>query len=64
VLFNAHHEEIAFKLPDNTAGVRWLAVMDATVGDGLERGGVFEGGSAYSLKGRSLALLQQQKVER
>ena len=64
VLFNAHHEEIAFTLPNHVAGVRWLAVMDTTVGDGLERGGVLEGGSAYSLKGRSLALLQQQKVER
>jgi hypothetical protein len=44
--------------------VRWLAVMDTTVEDGLARDGVFEGGSAYRLKGRSLALLQQQKVAR
>jgi glycogen operon protein len=64
VLFNAHHEEIAFTLPDHSAAARWLAVMDTTVEEGLARGGVFEGGSAYSLKGRSLALLQQQKAAR
>ena len=62
VLFNAHHQELAFKLPDHDAGMRWLAVMDTTHEEGLARGGVFEGGSAYPLKGRSLALLQEQKT--
>jgi len=62
VLFNAHHEEIAFTLPNHAEGVRWLVVLDTTHGDGLARGGVFDGGSAYALKGRSLALLQEQKT--
>jgi glycogen operon protein len=64
VLFNAHHEKIAFTLPNHAAGVRWLAVMDTTVEDGLARGAAHDGGSAYPLKGRSLVLLQQQNVER
>jgi glycogen operon protein len=61
ILFNSHHEEIAFTLPNHAENVRWLAVLDTTHGDGLARGGVHEGGSVYPLKGRSLALLQQQK---
>jgi glycogen operon protein len=64
ILFNAHHEEIAFTLPNHVERVRWLVVLDTTHEDGLARNGVFEGGSAYALKGRSLALLQQQKVAR
>jgi glycogen operon protein len=64
VCFNAHHEEIAYTLPNHAVGVRWLAVMDTTVEDGLARGGVHDGGSAYPLKGRSLVLLQQQKTAR
>ncbi len=62
ILFNAHHEEIAFTLPNHAEGVRWLVVVDTTHGDGLARGGAFSGGSVYPLKGRSLALLQQQKA--
>ena len=61
VLFNAHHEEIAFTLPNHTAGLSWLAVLDTTHNNGLARGGTHEGGSRYPLKGRSLALLQDRK---
>jgi len=62
VLFNAHHEEIAFKLPNHTEGLRWLIVLDTTLEQGLARGGACDGGSVYPLKGRSLALLQEQKA--
>jgi glycogen operon protein len=60
VLFNAHHEEIRFRLPDHAQGLRWQAVLDTTIGDGLTRGDVFDGGGEYRLNGRSLALLQEQ----
>jgi len=60
VLFNAHHEEIAFTLPNHT-GLSWLVVLDTTHDHGLARGGVHAGGSRYPLKGRSLALLQERK---
>jgi len=62
VLFNAHHEEVAFTLPNHAVGLRWLMVLDTAHEHGLARGGVFDGGSAYALKGRSLALLQEQKT--
>jgi len=60
LLFNAHHEEIAFSLPDHAAARRWLTVLDTTHEQGFVRGDVFDGGSPYPLKGRSLALLQLQ----
>jgi len=62
MLFNAHHEDIAFALPNHAPGVRWLLVFDTTRGEGLARGGAYDGGSLYPLKARSLALLQQQKA--
>jgi glycogen operon protein len=56
VLFNAHHEELAFKLP--SYGVqRWLALVDTSYADGLAPDGTFEAGTSYALKARSLALL-------
>ena len=61
MLFNAHHEEIVFTLPNHTEGLRWLAILDTAHGHGLAGGGVHDGGSHYTLKGRSLALLQEQK---
>ncbi len=62
MLFNAHHEELAFKLPNHEAGMRWLVVMDMTHEEGLARNGAFDAGGDYPLKGRSLALLQQQRI--
>ncbi|HET9386334.1 MAG TPA: glycogen debranching protein GlgX [Gemmatimonadales bacterium] len=62
LLFNAHHEEIDFLLPNHTAGLRWLAVLDTARELGLAHGGALEGGRAYVLKGRSLALLREQRT--
>ena len=62
LLFNAHHEEIAFRLPTRETTIRWLVMMDTTHQDGLARNGAFDAGDAYPLKGRSLALLQQQSL--
>ncbi|MNC86023.1 hypothetical protein D3C83_16500 [compost metagenome] len=61
LLFNGHHEEIAFTLPNHAESLRWMTVLDTTHEHGLARGGVYAGGSAYRLKGRSLALLQKQE---
>ena len=62
VLFNAHHDDIAFQPPRFAAGSRWLVVMDTSYQDGLARDGVFDPAHPYALKGRSLALLQEQKL--
>ena len=62
VLFNAHHDEIPFALPQFAAETRWLMVMDTAYEDGLARGGVIQARSTYALRGRSIVLLQQQKA--
>jgi isoamylase len=60
VLFNAHHEELPFILPNHTANLRWLAMLDTTHQHGLARAGLHDGGSPYRLHGRSLVLLQER----
>ncbi|WP_333839358.1 glycogen debranching protein GlgX [Pelomicrobium sp.] len=62
VLFNAHHEEIPFTLPQLAGGPRWLVVLDTAYEEGLAWDGMYMAGSAYPLQGRSLALLQQQRI--
>jgi isoamylase len=63
VLFNAHHDEIKFRLPQLDGG-RLIVVFDTAVEDGLAAAGAtFKGGSAYPLAGRSLALLRHAKGE-
>jgi glycogen operon protein len=59
VLFNAHHEELAFRLPAQLGAGRWFTLLDTARADGLAANGAFEAGAAYPLAGRSLALLIQ-----
>src|SRR5690606_18253315 len=54
MLFNAHHDEIAFVLPA-LGGESWHCVLD-TAGAGRDAA-CYGGGAAYALRGRSLALL-------
>jgi isoamylase len=61
VLFNAHHEPLAFRLPDGAWEGEWVKVLDTAVGapppgEGEER---YRGGSEVRLEGRSLALLRK-----
>jgi glycogen operon protein len=59
VLFNAHHEQIAFRLPEQAGPLRWFTLLDTARADGLAGSGTFPAGAAYPLQGRSLALLVQ-----
>jgi len=63
VLFNAHHEEIAFRLPDYGGG-NWSALLDTAHEDGLAPDGVLEPAAEYPLRGRSLALLRHDRAAR
>jgi glycogen operon protein len=67
MLFNAHHEEIAFVLPA-LPGEPWRCVLDTACSDGAgcppgagnapdPARTAFAAGASYALKGRSLALL-------
>jgi glycogen operon protein len=62
LLFNAHHQEVAFMLPQFLRDSRWLMVMDTAYEDGLARGGALNAGTTYPLQPRSVVLLQQQKA--
>lgn len=60
ILLNSHHEVIDFQLPEISLGCKWLSILDSHFGNGLEADGDFLGGTNYSLKGRTIALLIQQ----
>ncbi|HUW37082.1 MAG TPA: glycogen debranching protein GlgX [Rhodocyclaceae bacterium] len=59
LLFNAHHEEIRFLLPELCPGCRWQALVDTHFAAGLVSDGRFSGLDAYPIQGRSLVLLVQ-----
>jgi glycogen operon protein len=60
LLFNSHHQTIPFQLPTLCVGCEWLTVLDTCLPGDLEPDGLFPGGEAYPLEGRSLALLKQR----
>jgi glycogen operon protein len=56
LLFNAHHEDLGFLLPDLGAGLSWRVCIDTfSVGAGLCP--ALSGGSRYPLRARSVAVL-------
>ncbi len=58
LLFNAHHEDLPFVLPQYGETPRWRVLIDSSRPDnGAE--GEYAGGERYPLRARSLALLVQ-----
>ena len=60
LLMNAHHEDIAFTLPNVAVGAKWRALVDTTWTDQTRRS-VHESDSTYPLQARSLALLVEHR---
>jgi glycogen operon protein len=56
-LFNAHHEPIAFALPQLTADGAWSTVLDTALARDPFASKRYASGAAYALQGRSIALL-------
>jgi len=54
LLFNAHHEDIAFTMPP--AGGTWHGVIDTANEDGLARGEPVAPGATFQLRGRAFAM--------
>jgi len=62
LLFNSHHEAIAFCLPVLDGGCEWQSLLDTHIAGGLEADARYQGGDSYPLEGRSLALLIQRST--
>jgi glycogen operon protein len=56
LLFNAHHDAIAFTLPNEESGASWQRILDTAAPE--VRDGVFEGGRPYELHGRAAAVFR------
>lgn len=61
LLFNAHHEEIRFMIPDYHRGCDWEVVLDTHFEDGAPAARHVRPGTAYLLQGRSVAVLTSPK---
>jgi glycogen operon protein len=59
LLLNAHHESIAFALPEFRHGSTWQVLLDTAYEQGLAMDGRFPGAVRYDLQGRSLALFTE-----
>jgi isoamylase len=54
VLYNAHHEDVPFALPNVSAHTAWVRVLDTIAPSVYEQR--FTGGDTYPLRGRTLAV--------
>jgi isoamylase len=62
LLFNADAEPVEFRLPVQLGPGSWLVLVDTAHEGGLQPGGTFEAGAAYSAQGRSFVLLLHLKT--
>lgn len=56
VVFNAHHEGVAFTLPPQNFAQAWVKVIDTA--ESLDEGDQFKAGDTIDAGGRSLVLLR------
>ena len=61
LLINAHHEDIAFTLPEFDEHSYWEALLDTVDNTGTPETSRYKVGQSYSVRGRTLVLLQQGK---
>jgi glycogen operon protein len=62
LLLNAHHEEIAFRLPGYREGYGWKLDLDTARDGGLGHDGVHSPGETYPLGGRAFAVLREIRM--
>ncbi len=61
LLINAHHEDIAFTLPEFDEHSYWEALLDTFDNTGTPELSRYKVGQSYPVRGRTLVLLQQGK---
>jgi glycogen operon protein len=62
LLINAHHEDIAFTLPELDEHTYWDALLDTFDNTGTPETSRYQVGQNYTVHGRSLVLLKQGKT--
>jgi glycogen operon protein len=63
LLLNAHHEDIAFLLPEFEEHLYWDALLDTLDAIGAPNISRYKAGQTYPLSGRSLVLLKQAQTK-
>ena len=61
LLFNAHHQDVEFVLPEFHAGTRWTAWMDTSREGGLRPVDTFDARTAYPLQARSMVVMMERR---
>ena len=64
LLMNAHHEEIPFTLVTPPSGQGWYVLLDTSCQTTRQASAFYQGGGAYPLQPRSLALLVERSANR
>ena len=59
LIFNAHHDQLTFKLPPLKFGRKWSKVLDTALNYLEETGEVFGAGKTLQVEGRSVVLLRE-----
>jgi hypothetical protein len=60
ILFNAHHEQVSFRLGTRERDVRWTCMLDTAVPDTPRR--IFDHMDYFPLQAHSLAVLRAEPV--
>ena len=63
MLFNAHHDAIAFRLPEIGGPAEWHLQFDTALENGAPAASSAFAGAEYPLQGRSLVLLEQREID-
>ena len=63
MLINAHHEDIAFTLPEFDGHHKWDVLIDTFDAKGIPESSCYKAGQGYPVHGRSLVLLKQDKTQ-
>ena len=64
LLMNAHHEEVPFTLLPPPSGQGWYVLLDTSCQTSRQASAFYQGGDAYPLQPRSLALLVERAANR
>ena len=66
LMFNAHHEDVDFVVPDVIADVRWVKVVDTFLSGGIPEPTepAVDSGETITVGSRSMVILQSSPIER